>query len=213
MFPLAEVIGGIQAIGAIVTGAKQAIEKIQGGWGAKKKQTEDAKKELQEKLAMLEAKLGNIGQIARAAEAYLRAHENLLALGAVCHQVEEFINTHGGSLGNVTSGRFKHDWQLLDQLYNEVEKNQQTARRVVMDREEWYDEQDKAQINGNLMESTMALERVSKDIRNRSADSLAMEVETMQRHIVNADTALQDTLYRKILDTLQRLATAGAPLP
>jgi hypothetical protein len=202
---LALILESIAGIGKILQVTKATIEKLKPGvFGSKN--VAEVKQDLTDKIHDLEKSLEHIGQSARFAEAYLEAHENIAELLSQCVRAEEFFKDHMRSLDNLISPDFSSQWQLAQLLWQAIRSNSDTPKRTLMDRQEWYDARDREQIGTKLKDFMSAFERGSGGLEAQRAGGVLSELQNMHRSLEDVNTALRDTLYRKILASLKDLS-------
>lgn len=210
MLELAAVLQGIRLIRSVLGETKELLAGIRGGLGSNRR-LEEAKASLAQKLNALEDKLSQIGSAARAAEAYLLTHDEVRDLLVRCERTEEFVKQHEGSLSTYQSPDFRGNWKLVEMLYQAIEEKRDVPQKVILNRVQWFDQQDHGQITSDLQDFEQAFQRSSGRVEDRKAAPLLNELATMQRHLVRADTALRDTVYSKILAGLKDLSAPGTP--
>jgi hypothetical protein len=199
---LEAVLAGVSILRGVVKEALPLVEDIRSGLGARNNQ---AKKALTEKLGRVEASLGQVGELAKAAEAYGKSLENVLELLWLCQRAERLVHDNSQDFGKKTSPNYAASWRVLDTLFETIESRSEVPRKAIMGLSAWYDERDRAQMDLLLNDFTAAFERASLYTRRRDASDLAGELEDMVKPLQRADTLLRSTVYDKILPTLQSL--------
>jgi hypothetical protein len=171
------------------------------------RRNEEAKRQLTEKLQEIQQHLRNAGNLAQVAEMYSRTHENVLELLWLCRRAERFLSDNLDDFRNRSNASYAGNWKVLDTLFETIDSSRDAPRKAVLDRGEWYDATDKAQVELKLQEFTSAYERASVGVRSKAADELLPELRGMTRPLLDAENLLRSTVYDKILRSLQRLSS------
>jgi len=201
---LATLISAVGMINSLLKESLPLIQTIRSGMLAR---NDEAKQQLATKLNQLQQNIQHAGELARVAEEYSRTLENVLELLWLCRRAERFLNDNLDDCRKRNSGNYAGNWKVLEAIFETINSNSDTLRKVVMDRAKWYDEKDKAQIELLYGKFQSAYDRASTDVRNKVADELLYELRSMTGLLQEVETLLRDTVYDKILRTLQKLGS------
>lgn len=199
---LALAIEAVRAVSSLVTSSADAARGIRSGFRAK---NEEARRELETKLAELGRALDHAGKLAHAAEAYSRTLENIVALLQACKRVQDFVQANLEDLSESSRGDYDADWRVIDAMFDAIRENQSVPRAVLLDRAEWYDKDDKNQIELRLGDFSGAFRDASKSARNRFVRDLENELRGMISPLEDVEFLLRATVYDKILRTLEEI--------
>ena len=201
---LAALIAAVEGVTLLIKGTTSAIQSIRSGKMARKEE-EEAKQQLVGSLEQLQKNLQHTGELAQAAEEYFKALENVLELRSLCERAEGFLKDTLNECRNRDSANYAGNWRVLEAMFQTIDRNSHASRKVVLDCAEWYDQSDKDKIEIYLQQFTAAYERASAYARNNIADDLLHELRGMISSLQNAETLLRNTVYNKIMRTLQKL--------
>jgi hypothetical protein len=204
--PLMLLLDSIRTVKAIVQEGKDTIGSIRSGFGSK---NDPVKEKLSASLKELERRLGNVGQLAEAAETYFQTDESIARLMALCQRTAQFVNENLAGAGDWRNSEYEHTWSVLELLFQDMDQGREFPRKVMLDRAEWYTDRDKTQIEGKLNEFTVAFERAQAYVNSKDATHLVGEIEAMTRPLKDADLALRSTAYDEILAALKGLQEQG----
>jgi hypothetical protein len=199
---LALAIEAVRAVSSLVTSSADAAKSIRSGFRAR---NEEARRELETRLAELGRALDHAGALARAAEAYSRTLENIVSLLQACGRVRDFLQANLEDLSESSGADYHADWRVVDAMFDAIRENQSVPRAVLLDRAEWYDQEDKDKIELRLSDFNGAFRDASKSARNRFVRDLENELRGMISPLEDVEFLLRATVYDKILRTLEEI--------
>lgn len=199
---LSALITAVEAVSLLIKGTAPIVRTIRSGMMAR---NEEAKKQLMQSLEGLQQNLEHVGELAQVAEGYLQTLENVLELRYLCGRVEGFLKDTLDECRSRDSANYVGNWRVLEAMFQIIDSSRDAPRKVVLDRAEWYDKSDKDKIELLLQQFTAAYERAAAHARNKIADDLLYELRGMISPLQDAETLLRNTVYDKILRTLQKL--------
>ena len=195
-------ISAVGAISSLVKDTVVSVQAIRSGWMAK---NDEAKEQLAESLKQLQESLQHAGELSLAAESYFQTYENIVELLSLSRRAERFLKDNMDELRDRRNPNYEGDWRVLEAMFETIDSRRDAPQKVVLDRAQWYDKDDKAQIELLLQQFTASYERASTHLRHKVADDLAYELQGTNRSLQDSYTLLRNTLYDKILRTLQKL--------
>lgn len=199
---LSALIAAVEAVSLLVKGTVPVVRAIRSGVMAR---NEEAKRQLMQSLEQLQQNLQHAGELAQVAEGYFQTLENVLELRSLCGRTEGFLKDNLNECRNSDSANYAGNWRVLEAMFQTIDSNRDAPRKVVLARAEWYDERDRDQIGLLLQQFTAAYERAAAHARNKIADDLLYELRGMISPLQDSETLLRNTVYDKILRTLQKL--------
>jgi hypothetical protein len=200
---LAAAIAAVKALGPLVSESISLVSGIRSGMLAK---NDAQKRALEQKLGELEQSLHRAGELAWVAAAYSRTYEEVTELLQSCRRADRFVRDNMEVLASAKDADHRAGWKLLDAIFDGVGEKREAPIGTMLDRDEWYDQQDKAQIEMRLRDFVVAFERGSVSIRTKAARDVAADLRAMIAPLEEVEAVLQSTIYDKVLRTLQRLA-------
>ena len=204
---LAAAIAAVKAVSSLVKESSTLVESVADGLGGRNKR---AKQELREKLDTLQQHLGRASDLARVAEAYSRAHEQVVTLRQLCERVDDFVRDNMEALSTrSTSPEYTTSWRLVERLVDPIDDNRDLPIGAVRDRERWYDTQDKAQIELRLADFNNAYRDAKSALRQRFARDLEAALRQMVEPLREVEVFLESTMYDKVFRALQTLGAEG----
>ena len=200
---LSVLLSSVGTITSLMEGSVKLVQTIRSGLVAR---NDEVKKQLTTSLTELKQNLEHARELARMAEVYSRTHENILELLWLCRRAERFLRDNLDDCRNRTCANYTGNWKVLDVIFETIDSNRDSPRKVVMDRAEWYDKDDKAQVELLLHQFTSHYDQASACVRNKVADDLLHELRDMTSPLQDAETLLRTTVYEKILMALQKMS-------
>jgi hypothetical protein len=164
------------------------------------------KQELEAKLSELAQSLQHAGSLAWVAAAYSRTNENVLDLLHRCQRADRFLRDNMDKLADGQNHGYQSAWQLMDNLFESISESRDVPRTAMLDRSRWYDEDDRAKIDLRLRDFSIAYERANQAVSVKAARDARRELQGMIEPLADVETLLEDTIYEKVLRTLQQLA-------
>jgi hypothetical protein len=200
-----EIAALLTAVGTINTLTKQTVEIVQTIRSGMMARNDDTKQKLDTVLKQIQENLKLTGKLAQAAEAYARTLEDVLELLSVCRRADDILKENLDSCRDRNHPNYASTWRVLDEIFRTIDTSRDTARKVISGRQEWYDQQDKIQIEDRLNQFTQAYTTAVADVRMRSADELVRDLRSMNGNLQDTELFLRSTVYDKILRALQDL--------
>jgi hypothetical protein len=197
----------ITAVGAISSLVKDTVVTVQAIRSGLMTKNDETKQQLAESLKQLQQNLQHAGELSHAAEGYFQTYENILELLSLSRRLERFLKDNLDDLRDRRNSNYAGGWKVLEAMFETIDSRREAPQKVVLDRAQWYDKDDKAQIELLLQQFTSAYERASTHLRHRIADDLQFELQATTRYLQDVHTLLRSTLYDKILKTLQKLGS------
>ena len=199
---LAAAIAAVEGVSSLVKASSELVARIGEGFFRREN---GAKRELQEKLAELEESLDHGSDLARVAGAYLRVHEKVATLLHLCKRTDAVLRATVDDLEDDRSPAYDAAWRVMQTLFESIGDNRDVPRSVLLDRAEWYDVQDKAQIELRLNDFSFAYAAAADSVRSKLVRDARRDLETMVRSLEDVETLLRTTVYDKILRALEAL--------
>jgi hypothetical protein len=165
---------------------------------------EKAKEELGKKLAELQANLEAAGKLSEAAEAYSRTRENVLELLWLCRRAQRFVDDYLEQ--KPADNEDPMFWRVLEEIFQFIESSRETPLKVMFSRADWFDEQDKGQMETLLNQFNHGYTTAVTFLRVKRPSELSQELRVMTARLQEADSLLQGTLYDKILRGLKKIS-------
>lgn len=195
----------LAAVGAVSSCIKEAVPIVQTIRSGVMARNKEAQEKLTKSLKELQQNLQHAGELAQRTEEYLRTHENILELQWLCRRAEGFLKDNLDDCRSRNSANYTGNWNVLDTMFQTIDTNREASRKVVMNRAEWYDERDKDQIEILLQQFTSAYDKAAAHVKHQVASDLLHELHSMTSALQDAETLLRNTIYNRILRTLQKL--------
>jgi hypothetical protein len=192
----------VKAAGMIAREIGDATRALRSGFLAR---NEEAKQALEARIEQLQTSLRHAGQIATLAAEYTRAHQKVRALAELCSRATAFIRENMDSLVDRGAAQYQVNWRTLDMIFDGITQNRDVPSLAALDRQRWYDDQDRAQIDLRLRDFGLAYERGKGAIERRAARDAEDELKTMVEALREVDLMLDNTLYAKMFDALEAL--------
>jgi hypothetical protein len=199
---IAALIAAARGVSELLEQSKPLVAAIKDGFGGGNKA---AKEELAKKLDELQTNLRAAGELARMGEAYTRTQDEIRSLLWDCERAKAFLAENMDDCNNRESPKYESCWRLLDSIFDSIDKKRDPIRRALDDRSRFYDAQDKAQIEQRLTDFALAYASIQESVRHRAAMDVRDRLATMIGHLDDVSDKLDDTMYDKILDSLQKL--------
>ena len=200
--PILEAIAAIKAAGAIARAADEAVKALRTGVFAR---NDDLKKKLEAQLQELRNSLHHAGQIATLAAEYAQAHQKVRALTELCNRANLFLRDNMDSLCEHDDPNYLSDWRVLEMIFDGIRDNQDVPRLAALDRANWYDDQDRAQIDMRLEDERRAYDQAADAVARKAARDLERHVKAMIDSLAQVNLMLENTLYAKMFDALKAL--------
>ncbi len=200
-----EIAALLTAVGTINSLTKQTVDIVQTIRSGMMARNDEAKQKLEDSLKQIQDNLKLTGKLAQAAEAYARTLEDVLELLALCRRADDVLKENLESCRDRNHPNYASTWRVLDEIFRNIDNNRDTARKVIAGRQEWYDQQDKIQIEDRLNQFNQAYSSALADVRVKSADELSRDLRGMNGNLQDTELFLRSTVYDKILRTLQDL--------
>lgn len=202
MIELAAAIAAVKAVSGLVRESVDLVQSIQSGWRAK---NDEAQQKLRDRLAQLEQSLSHTGELAWVAAAYARMLESTLELLQSCTRAQLFFRENIDSLSRRAHDEYDADWRLAQVLFDGVDENRAMPRKALLDRVDWYDEKDRAQIDLLLNGFDEAYSQATAFVQTKAAREVQPQLDRMVASLKSVRDALQTTMYDQVLQTLQQL--------
>lgn len=199
---IAALIAAARGVSELLEQSKPLVAAIKDGFGGGNKA---AKEELAKKLDELQTNLRAAGELARMGEAYTRTQDEIRNLLWDCERAKAFLAENIDDCNNRESPKYESCWRLLDSIFDSIDKKRDPVRRALDDRARFYDAQDKAQIEQRLTDFALAYASIQESVRHRAAMDVRDRLATMIGHLDDVSDRLDNTMYDKILDSLQKL--------
>lgn len=199
---IAALIAAARGVSELLEQSKPLVAAIKDGFGGGNKA---AKEELAKKLDELQTNLRAAGELARMGEAYTRTQDEIRNLLWDCERAKAFLAENIDDCNNRESPKYESCWRLLDSIFESIDKKRDPIRRTLDDRSLFYDAQDKAQIEQRLTDFALAYASIQESVRHRAAMDVRDRLATMIGYLDDVSDKLDDTMYDKILDSLQKL--------
>lgn len=199
---IAALIAAARGVSELLEQSKPLVAAIKDGFGGGNKA---AKEELAKKLDELQTNLRAAGELARMGEAYTRTQDEIRNLLWDCERAKAFLAENIDDCNNRESPKYESCWRLLDSIFESIDKKRDPIRRTLDDRSRFYDAQDKAQIEQRLTDFALAYASIQESVRHRAAMDVRDRLATMIGYLDDVSDKLDDTMYDKILDSLQKL--------
>ncbi len=195
-------IEAIKAAGTIARLADEGVRALRTGVFAR---NDDLKKKLEKQLEELRNSLHHAGQIATLAAEYAQAHQKIRALTELCNRANLFLRDNMDSLCERADSNYLSDWRVLEMVFDGIRDNQDVPRLAALDRANWYDDQDRAQIDMRLEDERAAYAKAAEAVGRKAARDVEREVKTMIDSLAQVNLMLEDSLYGKMFDALKAL--------
>jgi hypothetical protein len=166
---------------------------------------DELKKKLEAQLQELRNSLHHAGQIATLASEYTRAYQKVRALSDLCNRANLFLRENMDSLADRDAPNYESDWRVLELTFDGIRDNQDVPLLAALDRANWYDDQDRAQIDMRLRDERRVYDKAADAVTRRAAREVEREVKTMIDVLAEVNLMLEDTLYAKMFDALKTL--------
>lgn len=199
---IAALIAAARGVSELLEQSKPLVAGIRDGFGGGNKA---AKEELTKKLDALQQNLRAAAELARMGEAYTRTQDEIRDLAWDCERAKAFLAENIDDCSDRNSPKYDSCWRVLDSIFESVGKKRDPVRRALDDRAQWYDREDKAQIEQRLTDFALLYERTAESVRHRAAMDVRDRIATMIGQLDEVSGRLDDTMYDKILDSLQKL--------
>lgn len=194
----------LQTVGAtlqLIGELGKLVDKLSGGLFGKGAASQEA----QAKLAQVQASIREIGKLGEVARAYATAHDEVRHLLFLSERAEQFLRDNVDVARTRGAAEYSASWQLMATWFDTLATTQDAVRKNVLDRSEWYDDQDRNQIGLLLTQFTAAYNQASTAARNHLADELLHHLREMSARLRDADSLLRNTLYDKVFRAIQGL--------
>lgn len=200
-----EAIAAVKAVGAIAREVGSVVQ----GLRTRRFARDSAKEELEARLVQLQEGLQHAGRIASLAAAYTRAHGMVRSLNELCARAQVFIRENMESLVDRDAKEYDVDWRTVEMIFDGIRANRGVPQLAALDRHEWYDDQDRAQIDLRLDDFRLSYERATSAVERKAARDAEAELRRMIEALGQVDLMLDNTLYAKMFDALQSLDEAA----
>jgi hypothetical protein len=197
----------LASIGTAKTLVREGVELIGSIRDGLAKKNDQVRQDLTTALKGLEERLDGVGKVAEVAESYFRTHENVTGLLSTCQRLQLFVEDNELELGDWKSPGSEASWRLVAGLYQRLNETRDAPKKVLLDRADWYDEQDRAQIAGKLNDFSSAFDRAKGFVDEKKVPGLKNQLEQMITPLLDAELLLEATIFDKILPSLQKLHT------
>lgn len=205
---IAALVGAVGGISKLVEESVSLVNAVRSGFGTNNKQ---AKQDLTRAVSDLQSRLRAVGALARMADTYLDVHDSLLRLLSSCERLSQFLRENRDDASNWKSSNYTGDWRVVDTLMQEITNGNEVPRRVLLDRAEWFDADDKAKIQTKLNDFTEKFNKATVHANGKQVDGLSAQLEDMVGQLRDADILVKDTVDHKILGTLSALDQLSMP--
>jgi hypothetical protein len=195
---IAAMVSAVEAVGALIKTATSVIQDI--------RKNDDAKKQLADSMEKLRQSLTHAGELAQAAENYFQTFQNVLELRLLCSRAEDFLRENIDECRDRERPDYEGDWKILQIMLQTIETNSQVARQVVMQCANWYDRDDNNQITLLIQQFTTYYDGAKSDVNHREANDLLRDLHDMTTRLLDVETLLGNTIYKKILMALKNLS-------
>ena len=199
---LTALLGAVGAVSSLVKEAVPLVKAIRSGFMTK---NQEAKDQLEKGLGALQKSLKDAGALAQVAESYFRTHENILELRSLCGRAQTFLEDNLNDCSNRTNAGYTGNWNVLNTMFQNIDANRDEPRKVVLDRAEWYDVEDKNQIELLLQQFNDAHTEATVQVRQKLAIELRSSLRRMTSALNDTESLLRSTIYDKILRGLQKI--------
>jgi hypothetical protein len=205
---LVAVLAGVKAIEGIVDGTLAVVDSIRSRFGG----NDEAKHELDAKLAQLQVNLADVGKLGEAAGAYLEALKEVRSLQVDVLLVDQYLDYNADPLRNHLNPGYPAAWSAVAQLLDTFDRDRDLARQVQLARKEWFDVADDQMLTSRFNDVNAAFVSVDERTKGRRLDDLAAGLESLHKPLTEIEVLLQSTLVDKILPGVQQLRsiTPGA---
>jgi len=202
---MVEVSAILASAGALTAAIKAAAPLVQSMSSGIFAQNKKAKQQLVERLDEAQKLLRQTGELAAVAADYCRTHEDVLQLLWRCREAEQCLKDNLDACRDRQSMDYAGKWQLLEAMFQNIDRDADVPRKVMMDRAAWYQIEDRTQIPMLLQQFTGAYNRALGCIHAGNVDVLGREISDMVGRLQEVETGLRITLYDRILEELKRL--------
>lgn len=198
---------GVGALSEVVKGVGSVIDRIQSGRHA---DNEEARNALAGQVSELEASLKQVGELAGVAESYGRALEDVLELLWLSERAQQVVEEQiqDGVSGSGSPGQ-ETGWAVFNDLWSRIDRGRDPVRKSTMGLSNWFDGNDAGQMTGIFKRFDQHYFSASAFARGKQSAPLADQLRAMVIELRDAVTLLRNTLYDRILRTLQTLRGRG----
>lgn len=200
--PILEAIAAVKAAGALAREVSDAVKSLRSGLMAR---NDEAKAKLEAQIGELRESLHHAGQIAHLAAEYTRAHAKVRSLNELCARGQVFIRENMPSLVDRESNQYDVNWRTVEMIFDGIRSNRDVPHLAALDRQQWYDDQDRAQIDLRLDDFRLGYERSVGAVERKAARDAETELKGMTEALGQVDLMLDNTLYAKMFDALESL--------
>jgi hypothetical protein len=139
------------------------------------------------------------------ADSYSQTLEKVTTLLELCKRAKTFLRENMGDLSDGASASYVADWRVLEAIFEGIEANRDVPRSVMLGRAQWYDQSDEDTVEMRLNDFSLAYKGASKSVDARDARDTQRELESMIGPLEDVEVLLRDTIYKKVLNTLQNM--------
>lgn len=200
-FVLDDIVVAATAAKAIATALRGVADTLKGGplgGNAKEK-----KAELDAQVQKMETTLDNVGTLARMGTAYAESQEDVLSLLFLCRRAEKVAGDYAEDCRDKSRPGHDTAWRVLETLFDSMDLD--VVHRVKNQRQAFYDQEDNIKITGWLDDFDKANAKRATSLRMRATDELRREMADMVEALDRTEALLKNTLYVRILKTLERV--------
>jgi hypothetical protein len=178
------------------------VKALKLGWSQR---SSKVKEELESDVAKLRESLQHAGRLATLASEYSRAYEKIRSLNELCNRANLFLRENMDALSHRNDVSYESDWRVLELIFDGIRDNQDVPDLAALDRANWYDDQDRAQMDLRLDDERRAYGKAADAVARKAARDAEREVKAMIDALSQVDLMLENSLYGKMFDALKAL--------
>ncbi|HXX91200.1 MAG TPA: hypothetical protein VEI83_13360 [Acidimicrobiales bacterium] len=204
MTVIAELVGAVAALKGLASDVMPVVERIRSGMRA---HNDEVKKELSDKLDVLQGSLTKVGILARAADAYAETHEQLSRLLWLTERTHGVVKEHYDDCADRLRTEWDGSWRVIEALYGDIVRERGAVSSTMLARQEWYDSDDRGRVQTLLGQFQSESTRAQEQVETRSIARLDDGLATMIQGLRDADDIVRNTLFKGILAALEQLSS------
>lgn len=196
-------IGAVKAAAGLAADVHEAVSRIRSG---RFTNNEEAKRELEEKLAALEQSVRAAGSLAGFGDEYAELQVKVADLLWETERVRASLRENREAAADSSHARYADVWDNIDQLFESVKQRQAPLFAALDDRIGWLNDKDKGQIQQRLQDAALAVEGASQAIRLKASTDTEVHLRRIVDELRRVQSALNETLRDGIFGALQELS-------
>jgi len=200
---IAALFGAAKVAAGLVKDAREIAERISTSRFAN---NGDVKRELEEKIAEIQASLRNVGGLANFGAEYAYRQKEVAALLWETERVRGSLRENREAVSDSGHPRYADAWETAEQLFESVRQGQGPLFSALDDRIQWLDAKDKAQIQQRLQDAALAVEGAAQAVRLKASSDADMHLRRIVDELRRVQSTLSDTLRTGIFGALAEIS-------